>query len=204
MNREIVCLLPLIVCAATVLPADALGQAIGIPTNIHVAANARAVFVESMALSTTVRRQADVIAAAAHVQVVVRITMPRLSGARARTTMTKRSGGTMLADVEIPAGSDFCALVAHEFEHILEQIEGLDLAVLVHDPAAGVREVEPGVYETLRAARAERTASTERFPEWDPAAAKVRAVARAVPHRTWRVLRAALRSVGAVLPPSGR
>jgi hypothetical protein len=200
-TREILCLIPLIVCVAAAVSSSPLSaqehsQLASIPANIHLTANARAAFVESMDLSTTVRRQAAVIRGAGHVQVVIRVTMPRASGSRARTTMVKRSGGSMLAEVEIPAGSEFAELVAHEFEHILEQIEGLDLSVLVRDPAAGVREVQPGVYETRRAATAERAVRHERLTGWDPAAASIGSAVRAVPNRTWRALRSALRTVG--------
>ena len=201
MTREILCLMPLFVCvtaAVSPLPVFAQERAplAAIPPNIHLTANARAAFVQSMDVSTTVRRQAAVIRDAVHVQVVIRVTMPRTSGSRAQTTMVKRFGGTMLAEVEIPAGSEFAELVAHEFEHILEQIEGLDLSALVRDPTAGVDEVQPGVYETRRAATAERAVRHERLTGWDPAAASIASAVRAVPNRTWHAMRTALRKVG--------
>ena len=52
-------------------------------------------------------------------------------------------------------------MLAHEFEHILEQIEGLDLPTLSRVKGSGVREVEYAVFETERAQAAGEAVAAE-------------------------------------------
>jgi hypothetical protein len=52
-------------------------------------------------------------------------------------------------------------MLAHEFEHILEQIEGLDLLSLSRVKGSGVREVEYAVFETDRAQAAGEAVAEE-------------------------------------------
>jgi hypothetical protein len=52
-------------------------------------------------------------------------------------------------------------LIGHEFEHLLEQIEGLDLKRLARVKGSGVRVLEGRVFETDRAQAAGRLVAAE-------------------------------------------
>ena len=52
-------------------------------------------------------------------------------------------------------------MLAHEFEHVLEQIEGLNLRTLSRVKGSGVREVENAVFETERAQAAGEAVAAE-------------------------------------------
>ena len=58
------------------------------------------------------------------------------------------------AEVHLPPGSNLTELVAHEFEHVIEQIEGINLRKLAGKKDSGVREVEGKAFETDRAQKA--------------------------------------------------
>ena len=60
-------------------------------------------------------------------------------------------GTQIFADVHLRPSSNHAEMLAHEFEHILEQIEGLNLRTLSRVKGSGVREVEYAVFETERA-----------------------------------------------------
>lgn len=79
---------------------------------------------------------------------------------RARTAIRRYSSGLLHAVVELPAGDDYVELIAHELEHVIEQIEGVDLKALA---AAGVEAVQrpSGSFETKRAQRAGVAAAAE-------------------------------------------
>jgi hypothetical protein len=126
---------------------------------------------ELLRKSATFRRQWAQIIAAAHVRVAVVTTAP-LSGLtvtpRARTTMVHFAYGLLKARIEIPAAADHAELLAHEFEHIIEQIEGLDLAELSRTRDSGVVRKDDGMYETIRARAAGRAAAAEVYGTTDP------------------------------------
>jgi hypothetical protein len=82
------------------------------------------------------------------------------SGYRAFTNI-RRFGREIRADVHLPPGRWLTELVAHEFEHLLEQIEGLNLRVLSRTRGSGVREIERELFETDRAIRAGRVVEAE-------------------------------------------
>jgi hypothetical protein len=75
--------------------------------------------------------------------------------ARARTALTMVDGQLRSARVEVPGGDPriLVELVAHEFEHIVEQLDGVDLAAW--EGRSGVRRVggveRDGPFETERA-----------------------------------------------------
>jgi hypothetical protein len=98
------------------------------------------------------RRQCLRLAAAPHLAVVVRITHPNTAGPRARTQI-RRDGSQLTARVEINPYGDFTELLAHELEHIVEQLDGIDLAVKSNVARSGVRQCADGTFETSRAVR---------------------------------------------------
>lgn len=131
------------------------------PVNLRVADTFRPLLADLFDRSATLQRQCLVLADAPDVEVF--ITSPlRLTGhCRARATFVRTRAGGLRVFVEIPGGMDFPELLAHELEHVLEQIEGVDLSQLARVRQAGVRQVGDNSYETDRANAAGRAAARE-------------------------------------------
>ena len=56
---------------------------------------------------------------------------------------------------------DQVELIAHELEHVIEQLDGVDLRARATLPETGVRSLKDAGFETVRAVRAGRAASEE-------------------------------------------
>jgi hypothetical protein len=110
--------------------------------------------------SPTFRAQCERIAAADHARINVRIDPIMPSRCRAFTVVNHRHG-RIIAEVHLPPSSDHTELLAHELEHVIEQIEGLNLRKLSRVNGSGVREVDPGLFETDRAQMAGRVVMAE-------------------------------------------
>ena len=96
---------------------------------------------------------------AAEPSLTVRLTIgetPPRADVRAMTRITQSAKAHRTAVVEIGAFRDAEELIAHEFEHIIEHLDGIDLAARAALPHTGVTEIGPGadVFETVRAKRA--------------------------------------------------
>jgi hypothetical protein len=169
-----------------------------VPRNLWTAPEVRTALTDLIARSATVQRQCERIAGAP-VYVVVRLTLPKeLLRTGARTTFYRTASGLVVARVEVPAGELFVELLAHEFEHVLEQIEGVDLPALAAAQAEGVRRVSPGVYETDRARAAGAAVLSEIYGSPDPVVTAVhRNVARAA-RVSWRTMKLAAAKAQAV------
>ena len=101
--------------------------------------------------SPTFRGQCEQIASARNVRVelsVVRL----MGGVRAETAIDRYRGGALRADVRIAPGQDYRELIAHEFEHVIEQIDGVDLRQEAATGRAWL--VDRNVFETRRALEA--------------------------------------------------
>ena len=107
----------------------------------------------------------------------------RTSVARARATIGPLGQG-LWALIELPPVDAYAELLAHEFEHVIEQIEGIDLAALERAGDANVTINGEGAYETSRARAAGVAAAAEFYAAPDPALA---AAGRAA-GRLWRAL----------------
>lgn len=79
----------------------------------------------------------------------------QLRGARALTEV-KPLNGRLSAVVRLGAGDDDVELIAHEIEHIIEQLDGVDLRTQSELPGTGVSSCcsGRGSFETVRAIRA--------------------------------------------------
>jgi hypothetical protein len=133
-----------------------------VPPNITMPIDMRAAIERLLPQSSTLRRQCAAIGAAPP---WVRITMaparPVFGGIRASGSFTWTKTGKFEGRIEIPLSSDFPELVAHELEHVVEQLEGLDLRRLAKASGSGVKEVDQGMFETVRARDAGRAAACE-------------------------------------------
>lgn len=102
--------------------------------------------------SATFRKQCRRIAGAP-VAVVIQPASRPLHGADARGTIVRRGDGVLEATIEIARGRDVVQLIAHEIEHVIEQLDQIDLPARAAVADSGVRMgagVEP-VFETTRA-----------------------------------------------------
>jgi hypothetical protein len=124
-----------------------------LPDTITIAKNLRPA-VEAMLLgSSTFRQQCARLAdRRLHVVMGVDVTIGFCT-CRARSVIQHVEGGLILATVAIGPGGNPVQWIAHEFEHLLEQLEGLRLRDLA-DRATGVWRTTGDVFETERAIRA--------------------------------------------------
>jgi hypothetical protein len=102
--------------------------------------------------SATFRQQCRRIANAA-VEIVIRPAARPLHGADARGDIVRRADGVLEATLDIARGRDAVQLIAHEIEHVIEQLDQIDLPARAAVADSGVRMgggVER-VFETTRA-----------------------------------------------------
>lgn len=158
-------LLPLLVFATLALiPASARAQnadCATLPANLVVPAVYQDWVEALIARSPTLQRQCLAIARAGHVTVQLQTAWQTSAFCRARTSFTRFRSGRLRAAIAIPVSVDFAELLAHEFEHVVEQIEGLDLRLLALERNSGVHETARNVFETIRARQAGLAAAGE-------------------------------------------
>jgi len=160
------------------------GLSIGItqPANIHVDPLLQPLVAKLLERSPTLRRQWQAIGSSRIIRVSL-ISTPLLresASARARTEISRYASGAVRAVVVLPTAADITELLPHVLEHVLEQIEGLDLPALAKQGESGVDEIGRGVFETERARNAGFDALHEVYGDTDPAfSAALRQVQRA-------------------------
>lgn len=146
-------------------PAAATEEApvlVTLPPTIQVESLLRSVTARMLEKSPTFKRQCDLIGASGSIVVKVRVVpAPRNSFTRATTTFRRYTSGITVADVEIPAASRLVELLAHEFEHIAEYVEGVDLKSMVRKRPDEAFQLRDGSFETSRAVHAGRAAAHE-------------------------------------------
>ena len=121
------------------------------PDNVLVPEGLRGAVAAMLRASPTFRRQCARLGRAAGLRVVVtRALIPGWAGAR--TQIVHMAGGRVVADVLLGYSGDHVTLLAHEFEHVLEQLDGVDLAAMAARSGTGVRQVSHAAgFETERA-----------------------------------------------------
>jgi len=99
--------------------------------------------------SPTFRRQCARVAVSPVLRVTVRLTGVLVETARAQTVISRYDAGAIRAEVTLRFGEDYQELLAHEFEHVLEQVDG----VVLRDEVATGRawRTDSGAFETRRA-----------------------------------------------------
>ena len=120
------------------------------PANLILPSSHRRAVETMMARSSMFRRQCLRLRAAAQLTVTVRMLHPLTGGPRARTEI-RTVGRQLIATVEINPLGDFPELLAHELEHVIEQLDGIDLPAKSELDRSGVRGFGGGGYETSRA-----------------------------------------------------
>lgn len=147
-----------------------------LPRNLVVSPFLQPVVATMLRKSPTFRRQCGIISAAPHVRVrVTAVWLPPDAGfLRARATIRRYIHGLLCAEIELPMIGEHVELLAHELEHVVEQIEGLDLEALAGAGNRGVTRTDAGRFETTRARRAGITAWEEVCTRTTPASAPPR------------------------------
>jgi len=129
---------------------------LALPPNFIVPDNFRPVVESMLHDSPTFRRQCLRIAGEPKLTIHLILAPPSWrSDVRAMTTITREPDGRQVAHIAIAVRQDMIELVAHEFEHIVEQLDGVDLAAQAARPRTGVHAQSDlvGVFETVRATR---------------------------------------------------
>ncbi len=137
--------------------AAARSETPSLPANVSVPNNVKRVLQAAWKRSPTFRRQCRRIGEAGNLRIQVSL-VPRLALSRlsALSTVRRREDGMITVKMKIRALSDYVEIIAHEFEHMLEQLEGLDLRALAAQGNSGVYRNELDAYETARAVNAGR------------------------------------------------
>jgi len=117
---------------------------------------------QMLAISATFREQCLRLDEASKLVVLLRVNplLPR-SLFRAKSTIKRYTTGLVIVDVEVAEGADQAQWIAHEFEHVLETIEGRDLEGLARMQARGVWRSVDQMIETSRATDAGRSVLSE-------------------------------------------
>jgi hypothetical protein len=148
--------------AASAGPAQpsASGAPIALPSNLTVAPVFQP-FLDSMLRSSpTFRRQFRRLVAAQDVRVVLRLEeLQRRPSFDARTVLERRNGVLVAANVFLHPSPNAMELIAHEVEHVLEQLDGVDLEAHIGSGHVWVRE--DGAFETRRATEVGRRVARE-------------------------------------------
>jgi hypothetical protein len=135
------------------------------PVNIRVAPVLLPVFDALIAASPTFSAQCDRITGATYVRVVVTPVLGSSTTSRgtARTTIRRFASGALIASVEMPVPLttfEYADLFGHEFEHIVEQIDRVDLPAMSAS-RGGATRLSDGAYETIRARKVGRAIADE-------------------------------------------
>ena len=122
-----------------------------IPANVTASALFQPVLQRMWQSSPTFRRQCRRLAAAPrlHVSLVLEELSRQPSSYHARSVLTRKTGVLVAADIQLTILGDPVELIAHEIEHVLEQLDGVDLQG--HARSGTVLKRNDGAFETRRA-----------------------------------------------------
>ncbi len=144
--------------------AEAIPTQLALPPNLVVADAYRPLLESMLRNSPTFRRQCVRIAGEPALTVHLGVTPSTWrSDFRATTRVVRRPNGGLSAHIAIAPLNDLVELIAHEFEHVIEQLDGVDLAALAALPRTGVH-AQAGmsdIFETVRATRVGQQVTAE-------------------------------------------
>lgn len=135
--------------------AVAPGQ-LSIPSNVRISSVYRKLVDDMLRRSPTFRRQVLRLASARHLTVNLQAAAPPWQrSVRATTKFDRDRVGGLSAQIEILPMHDPVELIAHEIEHVIEQLDDVDLETKADRANSGVRSATSGgvVFETTRATR---------------------------------------------------
>ncbi|HEY8551374.1 MAG TPA: hypothetical protein VIL35_15565 [Vicinamibacterales bacterium] len=112
--------------------------------------------------SDTFHQQCARIARTPGLVIRIRIDGPVRHGRyRARSVIRRHEYGAMIVDMTLHAPLNPVEVLGHEFEHVLEQLDRVDLQSLSGVRGSGVVRIAGGDYETRRAVQAGRRVAEE-------------------------------------------
>ena len=134
-----------------------------VPPNIVVPSVQLPLIRAMLQRSSTFRRQCLRIANTPDLIITIERGHAGVPGMRARTHIRRQPNGMLLAAVQVVSSNDFEELIAHEFEHVIEQLDGIDLSSRARVASTGVSRASGGAntFETLRAKRVGETVFAE-------------------------------------------
>jgi hypothetical protein len=134
-----------------------------IPSNLDVSSVYRGLVEKMLSRSPTFRRQILRIAGAQHLTVAVRTAAPWPRGIRATTRFVRDRSGHLSASIGIAPLNNDAELIAHEIEHVIEQLDEIDLKAKAARPNSGVHAAPDAddLFETTRAVRMGRQVALE-------------------------------------------
>jgi hypothetical protein len=135
------------------------GQAL--PATISVPGDLQRHVDSMVALSATFRAQCRRLAQASSLRVVIRVD-PTLADRsyRAQTWFARTPSGDIFARVRVSLRLNPVEWIAHEFEHVIEQLDGVDLPALAAGHNGAWRSTDK-MFETMRAIDAGRAVAAE-------------------------------------------
>jgi hypothetical protein len=151
--------LVLVILLATPLSAQQVADpGVMIPLNMHVNPVLVQIVTALLASSPAFAAQCAQIADARFVRITINPVMSSSTTSRgsARTAMRRFTAGALVAVVDMPVPltmGEYAELFGHELEHVIEQIDGVDLQAMT-DAHEGASRLADGAYETVRARRA--------------------------------------------------
>jgi hypothetical protein len=166
-------------------PTAAVCDALALPPSIRLQSGLEPVVRWTLEYSPTFRQQCRVLASVPSLSATVRVALaPPGRLARARAIVHRLPSGEVEADIEIGNPSELTELLAHEFEHLIEQLDGVELESLSERGEA--RRLDDGAFETRRAVAVGRRVAGEVV---DNSPDRVRHVGASV----WNALKRAVR-----------
>jgi Tol biopolymer transport system component len=131
-----------------------------LPSNLEVASVFRPFLDKMWQASPTFRGQWRRLAAGTGVRVSVLVEiLPRPASTSTARTVMRHQDGSLVAHVYLKPSLNAAELIAHEIEHILEQLDGVDLQAQAGNRL--VWKADDGVFETRRAIEAGRRVARE-------------------------------------------
>jgi hypothetical protein len=131
-----------------------------LPSTIAIEAGLASIVQTTLEYSPTFRLQCRILEAAPSVTATVRVVVrPVDSNERALSAIRRDPAGRIHAAIEIRDTASLPELLGHEFEHVIEQLDGVDLGQLQSSGEA--RRAKSGLFETRRAIAAGQRVSGE-------------------------------------------
>lgn len=146
--------------ASLLSPWTAAAGTPALPGNLRAPADMRRQLEALLEVSPTFRRQCDLIRRTPRMRITIGYDRRRSALIDAETVFERHQYGFVIVTTTIYLPGDFIELVAHELEHVCEQIEGVKLPELAQANPDEAHEFG-GRYETRRAMNAGRRAVAE-------------------------------------------
>jgi hypothetical protein len=146
------------------VPARLVSVEVPLPPNILVPNVYRNLVEVMLRRSATFRRQCVRIAAEPRLKVVVEMSPQSFGpGIRAITRIRRTSSGSLAAEIQINSADDEVELLSHELEHVIEQLDQIDLRSKAAQSGSGVHKMvlDTALFETTRATRTGLRAALE-------------------------------------------